>query len=283
MAEDDYDVACQKFFESLRVDPAPGTLLNLGKCEEKRGRIATSWERYTQAIALLDDDDRRREFALQKASELEPDVPRLIINLHEDSPTESRVTRNGHELAIGEPIRLNPGEHTIVVEAKGFSKAEYDVELAVGDSERLEVSVGKRIPEATNDAVPRAPAVVAREPTTASTVGYVFVGGGVASGVAAATFGVMTHQKYQVVSEHCDLDAQTCSDSAGQRAAELGSTYEILTYSLGGASIVLSTVGAYLLLTDDDESPPQTTSARDVRLEAGNFGDMRGIRLSGKF
>ena len=44
MSAHDYDTACQRFAESNRLDPAVGTLLNLGVCEAARGRVATAWE-----------------------------------------------------------------------------------------------------------------------------------------------------------------------------------------------------------------------------------------------
>src|SRR5690606_32565981 len=39
-----YDEACLKFKESNQIDQAPGTVMNLANCEEKRGNVATAWE-----------------------------------------------------------------------------------------------------------------------------------------------------------------------------------------------------------------------------------------------
>src|SRR5262245_33924838 len=49
----DYDVACAKFRESERMDPAPGTLLNLAECEENRNNLATAWALFEELAQRL--------------------------------------------------------------------------------------------------------------------------------------------------------------------------------------------------------------------------------------
>src|SRR6188768_4170776 len=43
---------CDALRRSNELEPRVGTLLNLGDCEEKRGRIATAWETFTAARSL---------------------------------------------------------------------------------------------------------------------------------------------------------------------------------------------------------------------------------------
>src|SRR4051794_38040553 len=59
MKANQYALACSKFEESQRLDPAPGTLLNLAECEEKRGRLATAWQYLKHALDSLPANDDR--------------------------------------------------------------------------------------------------------------------------------------------------------------------------------------------------------------------------------
>src|SRR6185436_984215 len=73
----DYDSACAKFAESQRLDPAAGTLTNLAACNERRGRLASAWENWREALSLLRSDDDRRPGVEKRMAELEARLPRL--------------------------------------------------------------------------------------------------------------------------------------------------------------------------------------------------------------
>ena len=47
-----YEEAAEKFRESQRLDPAPGTLLNLAECYVKLGKTASGWSTFREAAAL---------------------------------------------------------------------------------------------------------------------------------------------------------------------------------------------------------------------------------------
>ena len=94
LERNDLETACAKFAESQRLDPGVGTLMNWATCEERKGRIATAWQRWREALAALPADDDRLAFARQRVTALEPRLPHLTITLPPSAPRQ-RVARDG--------------------------------------------------------------------------------------------------------------------------------------------------------------------------------------------
>jgi Flp pilus assembly protein TadD len=65
MEQQDFEAAVVRLVRSYALRPTVGTLLNLGRCEQLRGRLATARDYYLQAVRLADDinDAERRDFA----------------------------------------------------------------------------------------------------------------------------------------------------------------------------------------------------------------------------
>ena len=64
----DYVTACAELRASEELDPAPGTLLNLGDCEEHLGHRVRAYELFTQARAALSDADPRAKIVQERVA-----------------------------------------------------------------------------------------------------------------------------------------------------------------------------------------------------------------------
>src|SRR5262249_5643835 len=76
-----YGEACPKFADSQRLDPSPGTLLNLANCWEKLGRTASAWATYREAESAA-NAARRADYlaaAQRHAEALAPKLARLTV------------------------------------------------------------------------------------------------------------------------------------------------------------------------------------------------------------
>jgi hypothetical protein len=75
------DDACRKLEESKRLDPLPGTLLNVAVCHEQQGRTATAVAEFREAKALAERDQRADRVALadQHLKSLDGKVSSVVI------------------------------------------------------------------------------------------------------------------------------------------------------------------------------------------------------------
>ena len=64
--------ACRKFEESLLLFRRASTLLNLGECSERLGKVATALRYWTQAAALLESSDPRMALTKQHIARVDP-------------------------------------------------------------------------------------------------------------------------------------------------------------------------------------------------------------------
>jgi hypothetical protein len=152
-----YAAACPKFAESYRLDPAPGTLLNIGDCEERLGHIATAWINYRKAIDLLPPKDARVAFAKKKVAALDKRIARLTVKLAAGDPSGTVVKRDGVEIsasALGIAIPTDPGKHVVFVTAPGRREHKYEIDLAEGESREV---VGEPLKEDVPPAVAPVP------------------------------------------------------------------------------------------------------------------------------
>lgn len=123
MDQQRYSEACPKFAEAQRLDPTLGTLLNLAKCHESEGKIATAWAEYRRVTVLArkDGQEDRAVVAEDLAAKLEPMIPKLRIEAPH-GPDGIIIKRDGVQLGAGAldtAIAVDPGEHTIEAFAIG--------------------------------------------------------------------------------------------------------------------------------------------------------------------
>ena len=145
MSKGDYDTACARFAESNRLDPAVGSLLNLAACEEKRGRLATSWQLFKRVMSDLPPGDDRYPIAQRRASALRPRVPHVTLKLASDAPKQTTVAYG--PMVFGQasfevPLPFDPGEHKLVVGAPERETRSYTVVLSEGETKVLTVGPG---------------------------------------------------------------------------------------------------------------------------------------------
>jgi len=262
----DLDTACAAFEESLRLDPAPGTMFNLGDCEEKRRHDAAAWQWFRETLTKLSPTDPRRSIVEGRVAALEARLPTLTVRLAPGSPPDTVIVRDGSELhaaSLGVALPLDVGTHHVVVSAPGHDTNAEDVDLAEGEHRELVVAPGPETkpaapppaPPPVTVAPPPAPAAVAAPPSEPKrapdtrTLGFVVGGAGAAGVVTALVLGGVALGEKSTVDDHCNRTTRQCDSQSAVDAASTGSalsTASTVTFIVGAAALG---VGTYFVLT----------------------------------
>jgi hypothetical protein len=127
-AEKKYTEACPAYEEVDKTDPAIGNKLNVAKCYEDWGKLATAYLWYTQADKMaLDAKDEREPKLKEQIEELDTNVPRITLKIPEgaDPDVVDTLTLDGQPIAadwLDKEQRIDPGPHVIEFTVEGQKK-----------------------------------------------------------------------------------------------------------------------------------------------------------------
>jgi|HubBroStandDraft_4_1064222.scaffolds.fasta_scaffold32179_1 hypothetical protein len=280
--------ACDKFEESRRLDPLPGTILNLAVCHEQCGRTASAVAEFRQARALAERDRRDDRIALidQHLHAIEGKVSSIVIVVGPDADRAGlSVSRDGTAVGRtvwGSRIPMDPGEH--VVEASAPDKKPWKATVKVlpdGDVQTVTLSPLEDAapapvsvaPPAVEPPPPQPPAPVVPMPghhgtSTRKTVGLATGAAGI-GGVAIGTyFGLLAIQTHGKSAATCTTTP--CSPQSVSLNGQAGTQADISTVAFAAGLAALG-VGAFLWLGDSGGRGDKPSAS-----VAPSFGPGRG-------
>lgn len=284
--------ACKKLEASQRLDSGVGTLLYLGECYERLGRVASAWAtfREAQSIAQARGEMDRAKVAQERAGALEPRLPKLWIRVEGDRPEGFTVTRNGKRvpkeswgLALPvDPVQQvieatapgkRPWKETIVVPAEKV-EVEVDIPRLADLPEEAETATSAPAPAPPPPLEPTTqPAVLEQDTGTTSrpgkgqrTAGIVVGATGLAGIVAGSVLGVVARDRNDESKDFCRRDDQALCTQHGvnlRNDAKTAATISTIGFAVGGAALAAGIV-LYLTAPKNDESA--AANARRLRL-----------------
>ncbi len=152
MAEGRWRDAMEKLDVSVRYDPGPEALLDLGICQEELGATASAWGAYrrTEERARALDDAERAAEAAKRGAAVEPRLVRVIIVVEASEP-HLHVSLDGRyelgENAWGTALPVDPGRHTVDASAPGRRGFSTQIDLfGDGVTQTVVVPALSRIP-----------------------------------------------------------------------------------------------------------------------------------------
>ena len=306
MADKKYAEACPKFAESQKLDPAPGTLLNLARCYEALGKTASAWVEYKAAAALagqLGQKDRE-DGARELATKLEPKLSKLTIVA---AATPGLVVKSdGVEVGaatFGTALAIDPGEHLIEASAPGYEP--WSAKVVVGpnaDSKTASIPplVRSAEPLPTATTAPGAPPAVTATtaaPTATSaapppegsnsmrTASYVLMGAGlVGIGVGAVFGGLAVSDVGNAQSDPALCPDKVCTP-AGRAVIDDASTKALISSIALPVGLAAAGAGVVLFVVSGPKSaekgavPPR----RSVAISPMIGGDGAALSVRGRF
>lgn len=248
-----YREACLKFFESYRLDPATGTLLNLAVCHEKEGKIASAWGEYKQALveSRKASYESRVQLAEQSIARLEPELPRLSIEVPAAAAVPGlEISRNGVPLQQGAwntELPVDPGTVVVKASAPGRAPRELTIEIAPRETKRLEVPPLALVPRPTE-----------RVWSSQKKWGVASVVAGVAFVGLGATFGGLAVRSRRASDDACPaFDGEPRCDQAGADAMSRANRYAWASNVSVAVGLVGVGVGSWLIWKGGDVEQPR--------------------------
>jgi len=133
--------ACAAFEESNRLEPRAGTLIQIGLCKEKLGKLASALAAFRGALDRVKDEGKKA-LATERAAALEPRVSRLTISVAPEARVAGLiVSRDGQPIDAadyGRAVAIDGGSHEIAASAPGHRRWSSSVQI---EPEREKVSV----------------------------------------------------------------------------------------------------------------------------------------------
>jgi hypothetical protein len=234
-----YPAACAKLLESQRLDPAPGTLLNLGGCYEKNGQTASAWATFKEAMSASHLKGRTdwENLARSRSLALEPKLSRLTITVS-STADGLQVRRDGEAVGQAEwgtAIPVDPGTHVVEAQAPHRKPFKQSVDVAGGGANAA-VAVTEL---AADDGSGPGPST--GDPgSTQRMIGLVVGGVGLVSLGVGSAFGLVAMGKENdATHNHCQSDGVHC-DSTGLQLgqdAHTDATASTVFFVVGGAAL----------------------------------------------
>lgn len=208
--------ACDTFAKSYALDPAPGTELNIGNCEEHLGHLAIAWRTFDDAAKKYPDADRIK-YARGRADALAPKLAPLTIKLA-DPDVAGLVVKVGDSPvppAAEITTMVDPGDVTIEVTAPGRAADTRTVHAIAGQASVVELGSAAQ-PDTTVPATLSSPHRQHKRVVMAETITAI----GSAGVITGVVLGLVARSKYNsAVHDHCTSGDTPVCDGKGFTSA----------------------------------------------------------------
>ena len=273
------DAGCAKLAASERAESSIGTLLNLGDCQEQRGRHASAWAAFRKAEAMARrsrGEARRQAEAGRRAAALEPLLAHLVIDAR--AVDGLVIRRDGKDIdaaAWRTPVPVDPGTYVLVAQAPGHRPWRTQITIAPRTDRWVVVPALVRVPAPAVARRMRAPATTTRAWSGLRRASVIVAVAGVGALGGGGYLGMRSREREDLADARCpDV---VCADPVALRWNDQAQNDAVLANGLfvvGGASVAAAAVLWLVGAPRADEAPVLRPT-----LSAGQVG----VALAGRF
>jgi hypothetical protein len=291
--------ALERFRKAASVSPktTPQLAFYVGYAEARVGKLVAADVDLRRAVELAQatSNEQVAKAARAELPDLEARTPGLTIVVN-GSPTPVSLEIDGSPLgvaALGSPVPLDPGDHTIVVH---FAAGSVTRHVALVERQRATVTLdapqgvagapleGTASPGASPPPASPAPQAAETRSGTGKLLSFVVIGAGGAALVTSGVFYLLSRSALSPVTSACP--SSPCVAPSGSplpsdyRDAQSKQTIAIVLAAAGG---VVAATGFVLLATGGSGAPSASSAASNVHLAPWIGPGGGGAALAGRF
>jgi hypothetical protein len=248
MKAGNFEKACKNLERSLQLSNDSGTRGALARCNEKLGKLATSWLMWRELADTSPSADLRKDAAKQ-AAKIEPRVPKWVIKVA--APTAGlAVTVNDKPVdpTIEIPIPIDPGAVRVSATAPGREAWKGELKAEEGKLLTIEIPALAESKVVSDKPKKDQGDPIAKKRKTRRLIGFTFTGLGIGAAAAGGAFGFIARSRYADAKDICGGTIDQCApdkvdDAQGKvDSARSAGTLSTILFAAGGAAIAVGVV-----------------------------------------
>ncbi len=241
--------ACKLFTASYRLEPAVGTLLNLGDCSERLGDVQAAYDYFDAARSRMAANDDRLPILLQRIDKIEAVSGKLSLHLASSAPPGTTVSVDGahYDTSRTTPMFVTAAKHIVLVTAVGHRGTRYELTFDSGQERTFDVTPGDELESVLPTAPPEEKHQTARTVLRASA--FAAFGVSIVSLWVGTAAGVVAIERKSVQEANCD--ATNLCNLTGYDAAQSGRSWATVStaFFLTGIGLAAAGVGLFVWST----------------------------------
>jgi tetratricopeptide (TPR) repeat protein len=286
LARKQYAQACVTFEQVDALDPGIGAKLNVAKCYQEWGKLASAYRWYADAEDMAArSGDKRAPKIKELLAELEPDVPRLTIRVPKDADLDAAAVKLDGELItsrLGRKLRVDPGPHVITYRVDGEEKSE-TIAIERGGTREVKLVLSSEEGEGSASARARDEAPTPPDPGRPRRLaGFALMGAAAASLGVAGYLSLDARSDYRAALDaHCKGAKDMCNDEGLRITGDARSRANVATvFALVGVAAAAGGIALYLTAPSSGQPESLSRNAEALYL-APAVGDRAGLLLLG--